>query len=261
MLSYRDNTIYQVRQQFVDLLIREQFVTDKSGVRMLEIPGASFVAKEETIFDTVNRDYVKREIEWYESQSLYVDDIPGETPAIWKAVASKGSWGCGMINSNYGYLIYSPENGSQYDNVLKELLKTPTSRRAVMIYTRPSMHYDYNQDGMSDFICTNAHQYLLRDGFLDVVVQMRSNDVRFGYRNDRAWAAHVQKKLVNDLNGEYAHNIIKGPIQAGDIYWQVGSLHVYEKDFYLVHNFYKTGAHSITKAEYKELNPNSPWSK
>lgn len=253
LLKYRDNRVHQVRDQFVDMLIREQFVTDKTGVRMLEIEGASFLANEETIFDSVNHDYVERELKWYASQSLYVDDIPGGPPAIWKAVATP----YGMINSNYGYLIYSFENGSQYSNVLLELRRAPTSRRAVMIYTRPSMHYDYNVDGMSDFVCTNAVQYLLRDRFLDVVVQMRSNDVRFGYRNDRAWQKHVQMKLVADLNNEPGET---EEIVAGDIHWQVGSLHVYEKDFYLVDNFYRSGLPSISKAEYRDLYPQSPWS-
>jgi thymidylate synthase len=256
---YKDNTIEQVRNQFVDLLIRQDFVTDKSGVKLLEIPGAQFVASKETIFDEVNYDYVGREIAWYESQSLKVDDIPGGPPAIWKAVSSKN----GSINSNYGFLIGSPFNGHQYTQVLKELLTSPTSRRAVMIYTRPTMHVEYNQDGMSDFICTNAVQYLLRDGFLDVVVQMRSNDVRFGYRNDRAWQLHVQTKLIEDLNKAYQAPayIDRAPVVRGDIYWQVGSLHVYEKDFYLVDNYYETGAPSITKAAYRERKPNSPWSK
>jgi len=214
---------------------------------MLEIPGASFMADQETIFDEVNYDYIRREIEWYESQSLYVKDIPGGAPTIWKQVASPET---GMINSNYGALIYSWNNGGQYDQVLKELRKSPTSRRAVMIYTRPTMHVEYCQDGMSDFICTNAVQYLLRDGILDTVVQMRSNDVRMGYRNDRAWAKHVQKKLANDLS-----------VLVGDIYWQCGSLHVYEKDFYLVSHYLNTGAYSIMKAEYKAKYPESPWSK
>lgn len=252
---YRDNSINQVRNQFVDLLIREQYVTDKTGVRMLEIPGANFLANKETIFDEVNHDYVRREIDWYESQSLKVDDIPGGAPAVWKACASRE----GAINSNYGALIYAPWNGHQYEMVLNELRKNPFSRRAVMIYTRPTMHVEYNQDGMSDFICTNAVQYLLRDGYLDVTVQMRSNDVRFGYRNDRAWQKHVQEKLIADLNEGLAFSL--GVVEPGDIYWQCGSLHVYEKDFYLVDNYFKTGAHSVKKAEYKERYPESPWSK
>lgn len=256
-INYRDNSIYQVRQQFVDLLLRQQYVVDKTGAKMLEIPGASFLAKEETIFDNVNHDYVAREIQWYESQSLCVDDIPGGPPEIWKQVASKGYH---QINSNYGYLIFSPENGSQFDNVFMELLRSPTSRRAVMIYTRPSMHYDYNQDGMSDFICTNAVQFLLRHNHLDVVVQMRSNDGWAGYRNDRAWQKYIQKKMVDALNAQ-SELVGSGepPLQCGDIYWQVGSLHFYERQFYLIDHYWKSGEISIKKNEYRKKYPDSPW--
>ena len=75
------------------------FVIDKTGCKMLEIMGASFNADEPVIFGTLNTDYAKREVEWYESQSLNVHDIPGETPAIWLAISGGG----GCINSNYGY--------------------------------------------------------------------------------------------------------------------------------------------------------------
>jgi Straboviridae dCMP hydroxymethylase len=243
---YRDNRVVEVREQFASLLLREDFVVDKSGVRLLEIPGASFLADEETIFDEVNYDYVVREIDWYNSQSLNVNDIPGGPPAIWKQVATPQ----GLINSNYGALIFSGWNGNQYKNVLEELRRAPTSRRSTMIYTRPSMWTDYNEGGRSDFICTNAVGYLLRDGFLDVVVQMRSNDVRFGYRNDRYWAQYVQSKLAADLS-----------VQPGDIYWQVTSLHIYEKDFFLVDHYAKSTDHTIKKSEYRELYPDSEWAK
>ena len=211
--------VSDIRERFKDKLYCEKFVTDKTGVKMIEIIGASFLADEETIFGPVNWDYVNREIEWYNSTSLNVNDIPGKTPEIWKQVATED----GFINSNYGWCVYHPDNGFQYDRVKEELIAHPNSRRAVMIYTRPTMHSDYNYRGMSDFMCTNAHQYVIRNGKLHAIVQMRSNDVVFGYRNDRAWADHVLTKLANDLE-----------IDKGDIHWQVGSLHVYERHFDLV---------------------------
>jgi thymidylate synthase len=73
---------------------------------------------------------------------------------------------------------------------------------------------------MSDFICTNAVQYLIRNGKLDVVVQMRSNDVVFGYRNDFAWQEHIANMVCTELG-----------IKLGNIYWNVGSMHVYERHF------------------------------
>ena len=211
--------VQDIRQYFIDALYNEQFVVDKSGVKTLELINANFIANEETIFGPVNYDYVSREIEWYESMSLNVQDIPGKTPVIWEQVADNA----GYINSNYGWCIWSPENGSQYDHVKNELTDYPNSRRAIMIYTRPDMWYQYNFDGRSDFMCTNAVQYVIRDNLLHAIVQMRSNDLVYGFRNDRAWQIHVLEKLAGDLE-----------IGVGNLYWNAGSLHVYEKHFDLV---------------------------
>ena len=179
--------------------------------------GATFEANEPTIFGELNEDYIDRELEWYKSMSLYVEDIPGKTPAIWQQVADRG----GKINSNYGWAIWHKDNGLQYARVLNELSFAPNSRRAVMIYTRPSMWEDYNRDGMSDFMCTNAVQYMIRDEQLVAIVQMRSNDVVFGYRNDYAWQRYVADHLSEDLNLTREPKII----------WHVGNLHVYERHF------------------------------
>ena len=220
MLQVKD-----IRQYFRDALARGEFVTDKTGVKTLELIGASFIANEPSIFGEVNWDYVGREIAWYDSLSLKVADIPGGAPKIWQQVASKD----GEINSNYGWCIYSEANHKQYWSVLLELLANPNSRRAVMIYTRPTMHKDYSRDGMSDFMCTNAVQYLIRQDKVHAVVQMRSNDVVFGYKNDRAWQSEVLNRLVLDLNQKGDNNY-----SAGDIIWNVGSLHVYERHFNLI---------------------------
>ncbi len=213
------HNVATIRNCLLDLKERKEFITDKTGCQMIEITGATFIADETSIFGTVNQDYVKREIEWYESMSRNVNDIPGGPPKAWAACASEK----GFINSNYGFLIWSEENHRQYDNVLNELINKPESRRAQMIYTRPSMWNEFNVDGMSDFICTNAVQYMIRDKQLVAVVQMRSNDVVFGYKNDKAWQDHVHKKLANDLQ-----------IAVGPMVWHAGSLHVYQRHFDLI---------------------------
>jgi thymidylate synthase len=239
-------TIGSIRQYFADQYKNKNFVVDKSGVTTLELVGASFCADEPSIFGEINDDYIQRELEWYISMSLYVDDIPGAVPKIWKDVSSRD----GKINSNYGYLMFSSENFCQYENVLMELTRSPNSRRAVAIYTRPSMHSNWCVNGMSDFICTNAVQYLIRDGMLEVVVQMRSNDIWAGYRNDYAWQKYVQDKLVYDYNC----GIKKADkIAAGKITWQVGSLHAYENQYYLIDHYSKTGEYYISKKDYNIL--------
>ena len=198
------------------------------GTPMLEILNVSFIADDDHIFGAVNEDYVRRELEWYQSQSLSVNDFPGGAPKIWEQVASTK----GLINSNYGYLLLSDENGRQYDNVVKKLKEDRFSRQAVAVYTRPTIHDDWNVDGMSDFICTNTVQYVIRENMLHVNVSMRSNDAVFGYRNDYAWQRHVQNELCREFG-----------TKPGFMTWNVGSLHVYPRHYYLVEKFQNAGIH------------------
>lgn len=209
-------TVKEIRNKFIQKYKDQDFVIDKTGVKTIEIIGESFVANEDWIIRKPNYDYVERELQWYESQSLYVEDIPGNTPQIWKDVSSKH----GRINSNYGYLIFSEKNGNQYMNVLTELLRNPNSRRAVMIYNRPSMHDDYREDGMNDFICTYSNTFMIRDDKLVSHYLMRSNDAVFGYNNDVHWAMYVQKKLAGELG-----------IEVGNLIWTASNLHIYERHF------------------------------
>lgn len=230
--------VSDIRDYFADLYRTESFVTDKSGCKMLEMTGACFIANSDHIFGKPNEDYIKRELEWYNSASRSVHDIPGKTPQIWLDVADQN----GHINSNYGWCIFSGENFFQYQTVLKTLKEKPDSRQAVMIYTRPNMHIDAFDNGRHDFMCTNAVQYMVRDGQVNAIVQMRSNDAWAGYRNDVAWQSAVLNTLAKDLE-----------LDPGAIVWQVGSLHIYERNFWLVDGYIKTGNSQITKKEYDEL--------
>ena len=213
------HTVSSVREIFKRELAQESFVTDKTGVKTIELINATFIADEPAIFGEPNTEWNARELEWYESMSLNVNDIPPPVPAVWKQVATPE----GLINSNYGWCIWSKDNGLQYENCYRALLKDPNSRRACMIYTRPSMQVDYNTGGMSDFMCTFATQHFIRDGELISCVIQRSMDAIYGYKGDYAWQKHVHDTLAEDLN-----------IKPGALIWNAFSLHVYERHFHLV---------------------------
>lgn len=224
------DSVSNIREEFVRKLYRKEIVNGT-----IEIIGQSFIADHETIFGSINHDYVNREIDWYLSKSLKVADIPGGPPKIWQQIASNK----GEINSNYGYLAMDIRNGDQLANVTSHLLEDPFSRRAVAIYTRPTMHEDWNRNGMADFVCTNAVQYLIRDGKLHLVVQMRSNDAIFGYRNDFAWQEFTQEVVRQTLSNNGVD------VELGDIIWNAASLHIYERHFWLVEHFDKTGEFDV----------------
>ncbi len=219
--------IKDIQHTFVQLLNNNEFVIDKTGVKTIEIVGESYIADEEVIFGSLNMEYAGKEVQWYESKSLNVYDIP-KVPLIWKQICDKN----GFINSNYGWVIFSEENSHQYKNCLRTLRRDKDSRRAMMIYTRPSMQYEYNKNGMSDFMCTNTVQVLIRDNKLHYIINQRSCDAIFGAKNDLYWGRYVQDKLFHDLKEDYPD------LEIGDVIHQCGSLHIYSRHFYLVDKNY-----------------------
>ena len=211
--------VNDIRQHFISELENKNFTIDRSDQKTIELIGASFIADEPAIFGTPSEDYIQKELDWYLSGSTNVNDIGENVPAAWKATANEH----GEINSNYGRLIFDDKYYRQFDTVINELSNNPDTRRASMIYTRPSIWVEFDENGKNDFICTNSVTYYIRDGKLNCVVQMRSNDVIFGYKNDYAWQKYVLEKVAQ------ATDSIEG-----DIVWQVQNLHVYERHFNLV---------------------------
>ena len=138
-------------------------------------------------------------------------------------------------------MIWSKENGSQYQNCLWQLINDPVTREATMIYNRPSMHVDATANHKHDFCCTYAVQcflnpiniektkentYDLPCYALNYIVYMRSNDAIFGFDNGVLWHMHVQKKLCTDLCAA-----LNAAVFPQNIIWHAGSLHVYERHF------------------------------
>lgn len=216
-----------VSQRFVDGEVRE--------TRTLEILGASFVADEPTIFSTPSQEYIDRELEWYNSRSLNVNDIPGGPPRAWRMSADKD----GHVNSNYGFLMFSEENYDQMHSAAMQLKVDQASRRAVAIYTRPSIQVEWNVGGRSDFVCTNAVNYALRDGKLNAVVQMRSSDALTGFKNDLPWQRLMLDWLVNDLGNSEIY------VEPGVVLWQAASLHVYAHHYWVLDKYIETGEFNL----------------
>lgn len=217
MIAY---TVSDVRE-YLKTLYRSGVKADNDTYEIINV---SFIADEPSIFGTVNEEYAKCEVDWYNSMSLNVFDMPCKTPAIWEKVSSMH----GTINSNYGWCIFSEENFYQYQEAINCLVGDKGSRQSTMIYIRPTMHKDAFVDGMSDFMCTYAVQMIIRNNKLDYIVYMRSNDAVFGYKNDKYWHDIVFNKALGDLK-----KIFPG-LDQGKMYWNAASLHVYPRHFHLL---------------------------
>jgi thymidylate synthase len=226
-------SVKDIREFFINELKDEAFTTDKTGQQTIEMLGANFIADEPAIFGEPVTSYINAELAWYESGSTNIYDIHGadkEPPQAWRYAADH----YGNVNSNYGHLVFADKYHNQYKKAFDELQKNPDSRRAQMVYNRPSIWVEFDEGGKSDFICTNAQTFYIRDGLLHMVSQMRSNDVVFGYKNDYAWAQYLMDKFVKDWNDCADTYGVNDRIEKGMLTWQVMNLHVYQRHFGLV---------------------------
>jgi thymidylate synthase len=171
------------------------------------------------------RKYFSQELNWYLSQNRYITGYV-DNIEIWNKICTEDK----KVNSNYGWCVFSPENAdgknSQYDYALKQLLAHPDGRQSVCFYNRPQMQWEWN-DGVHakhDFTCTFCTQHFIRNGKLEYIVYMRSNDAIFGLLGDFFWHCQVYKRFIQDLKD----------VQIGSIHWNAGSLHVYERHFDLL---------------------------
>lgn len=167
-----------------------------------------------------NKNYLEKEHKWYMSQDLsivgWMDDIK-----IWNFCASKDDKK--LINSNYGWCVFSKENGNQYENCLEKLKNDADTREALMIYIRPSMHDDAVDNGKHDFMCTVSAHAMIRENKLNYIVTQRSCDLVTGFSYDFPWHCFVYQMLLEELRQTYPNLVV------GNIFYNIASLHVYER--------------------------------
>ena len=169
--------------------------------------------------------YVKAELDWYKSMDLSIIGHEGiESNPTWQSCCTKDEKK--ETNSNYGWCVFSEENGSQYDNCLEVLKKDKTTRNAIIMYNRPEIYKDYKRDGMHDMICTFMSHFFIRNNKLYMIHNMRSNDVRYGFIcSDLAWNCFVYQNMYEDLKSTYPD------LEVGTIIWTSDSMHLYSRHF------------------------------
>ena len=145
-----------------------------------------------------------------------------------------------LINANFesntGYIVYhdhhvtddqwyvdnyDPILGDQIDKVVEAIKEDSDTRQAYIGMLSPEKYHN------GDKICTIGMQVIYRkkQKRVDYIVYMRSNNV-CEYTMDSLWQCGVFTKIVNRLITEVDKDILPG-----HLYWNVGSLHIYEEDF------------------------------
>lgn len=117
----------------------------------------------------------------------------------------------GVFHGAYGARIHG-----QLGDVYRTLVRDPDSRQAVLTIFDGTRDLDRPK---KDIPCTVAIQFLLRDGYLNMGVTMRSNDVWLGTPYDLLQFSILQGSLAQALD-----------VRVGYYYHSVGSLHLYDRD-------------------------------
>jgi thymidylate synthase len=204
----------------INLLSRELLLNGEEvnarGLKTLELSPVNLMieSQENNIIEegvwAHNWEYVKREFSWYMQGRKDTEFIAKLAP-FWKTIAIGENKD--EANSAYGRWIFS-EGVNQLERVYNILQEDQDSRKA-LIYLG-----DRNNFNETDTICTNNMQFLIRDNKLHLHVNMRSNDLFWGFRNDTVMFMMIQQLLAECLEFE-----------GGNYFLYTPSLHIYEKDF------------------------------
>lgn len=169
------------------------------------------------------------ELCWHMSASDDVDFISYYADA-WEEFSEDGSH---VTGSCYGKKIF--ENGcegSKWSRLKRELRLDSESRRAVIDIFNAC---DDLGTGRPDVPCVASLQFLLRDGSLNCINTMRSNDIIWGLSYDVFFITMLQERLAKEIDAElgwYQHD--------------AGSIHVYERHYDLADRIVGTGVPNST---------------
>jgi len=143
-----------------------------------------------------NKKYADKEWQWYLTKNPNAVEISKSAP-IWKKHMNEKN----EVNSNYGHQWH---RNNQYDKIIEMLKKNNDTRRAVLTLYDGKEIVEYEKDTP----CTLNVGFFIKDGYLNMSVMMRSNDLWYGFCNDQYCFSNLQKDIAKEINlpiGEYYH--------------------------------------------------------
>ena len=156
--------------------------------------------------------YSVLEFLWYLSAHEKTNNI-GKCANIWLKIQDDQE----EVESNYGTYIL----GEQWDWILNEFANDKDSRRCTIVIHQPH----HKTKNAKDLPCTQYLQFFIRDNKLHLGVNMRSNDIVFGFCNDIFNFALFQQLMLNELRDVYPE------LKLGSYYHHAGSLHLYDTHY------------------------------
>lgn len=169
-----------------------------------------------------NFKYFAGEICWYLSRERSIDKIQ-DFSSFWKNITNQD----GIVNSNYGSILF----GKQLRWVYDSLCKDKNTRQAIAFLNEPKYQYEGNKD----FVCTLNLLFFIRDNKLNMRVNIRSNDLIFGYSYDAPFFAFVLQDMYLWLK-----STVYPELKLGTYFHFADNIHYYERHFDLVNRIRTT---------------------
>lgn len=126
------------------------------------------------------------------------------------------------LNGAYGDRVFKYRGPSvlvdQFTSAYELLRDDPDSRQATIVLFNPELDYRQTKDKP----CTNLMRFKIRDGKLQMIVFMRSNDVMLGYPYDVFNFTSMQAIMASMLGvelGTYTHIVDSFHIYENDVDW------------------------------------------
>ncbi|MGL4792457.1 MAG: thymidylate synthase [Aeromonas jandaei] len=151
--------------------------------------------------------YFVGELLWYLRGSNKLDII-SYYAKFWNKVSDDGvhvrsAYGHRLFNDSWRDIVGNNLNFNQWKWAIDHLKENPTSRQCVLHLNMA------NNVKTKDEVCTLTIQFLIRENKLDMIVNMRSNDVFAGTTNDVFMFSIFQQMMALELDvnvGHYIHN-------------------------------------------------------
>ena len=148
------------------------------------------------------------------------------------------------VYGGYGPRLFGDgESENQIENVIGLLKSRPTSRRAVIQIFDSS---DIAGRVRPEIPCTCTLQFLIREGRLELIVSMRSNDALRGLPHDIFAFTMIQEVLARSLG-----------VELGSYQHFVGSMHLYDNDLAKVRDYLSEGWQG--DGQMPAMPPGDPW--
>jgi thymidylate synthase len=196
--------------------MQDKVVKDDPAYYTNELLGYSYMINDLNDVDAIVEAFSKgSEMPWGKKE--LIERIGGQKLNPGEAYKERAVWEEFVHDGKFSY-TYSERIGDQIGRVIRCLSETPSSRNAIITIWDREIDKE-RIGGKMRVPCSMYYQFLIRNGRLNQIYNIRSNDLMTHWCWDVWMAIKIQEIIAQKLD-----------LPMGFFMQQIGSLHAYHKD-------------------------------